>query len=575
MNSIPVFCKSHSGGVPECQDPVKESTELTNPFSTGHIERQLEFEAQKTVFEPEDVQMSQDCPIASLDSDHLNCRVLIQPKDPKCFDCIGFKWVNLLPHGMKAPSNGAIRDVRCVAVYETPDQTSCCVREPWNCEIFFGPYDDFVAVLNLMDDPLSITSLNAGGGRNKCITIPAYTAGNLEPGAWAFNETDVQNSLQVLVFHRTHVLKAQMLSVQRVAGHKRDAIEEPQSDVGHLASATAARSLGCLSELADQETAYLFSLDTAARGYENLNYTLFGMRKKGGYIISHCFRSTALRLRQASHSQFSVHRNINCDYIVKLLGWDSRIHSLFSESVAAEDLSKEKWCNKPDKRFKGTPAHALRILNDMGQALQYLHQKMILHNDIKPSNILFSGAKAILIDFGLGGKYSSSTCTGGTPWYVPPEFLAHHERKGPSDMWALGIVMLYALRQVSLLDYGRDVKMWIISKMLTDESPACMAARRWFQIVEHAAKHLVTGDQLCHLVLQMLEPQPKNRIKPDNLVRSVKALAVLETSAEPLYDTGTNSSSTNIVDGSAGRLETNSQPLRNRQNKSKKRRLDT
>lgn len=51
-------------------------------------------------------------------------------------------------------------------------------------------------------------------------------------------------------------------------------------------------------------------------------------------------------------------------------------------------------------------ARVLRYMRQIGEALQFVHEKNILHLDIKPSNILIDQAgKARLIDFGVSKRY--------------------------------------------------------------------------------------------------------------------------------------------------------------------------
>lgn len=90
------------------------------------------------------------------------------------------------------------------------------------------------------------------------------------------------------------------------------------------------------------------------------------------------------------------------------------------------------------------------LLDQIASALQYAHDRGILHRDIKLSNILLrDDAYAYLADFGIARlleRESGLTETGlfiGTPEYMAPELFENQASQG-SDIYALGIV-LYAL----------------------------------------------------------------------------------------------------------------------------------
>lgn len=97
----------------------------------------------------------------------------------------------------------------------------------------------------------------------------------------------------------------------------------------------------------------------------------------------------------------------------------------------------------------------------MSSALDYLCTKDIVHNDIKPANILYDKRRgAVLIDFGLA-SFNGRACPGGTPWYVPLEFMTEGKRSFASDVFALGVTMLYLVKKTVLPELQGPA--WVIA----------------------------------------------------------------------------------------------------------------
>ncbi|KAK2771381.1 Calcium/calmodulin-dependent protein kinase type 1 [Colletotrichum kahawae] len=216
------------------------------------------------------------------------------------------------------------------------------------------------------------------------------------------------------------------------------------------------------------------------------------------------------------------------EHIVELLGGEIELGALFLRRVDARDLGKSEWCNRGgDWRFRGTCADAKRVLQNMASALRYLHDSNLVHNDVKPANILYHRQKgAKLVDFGLATRLGSAASTGGTPWYLPPEFLSRKQRGAPADVFALGIVMAYLLGCIAIPDCGREAKMWLIAQVHGNSgSPAAKAMADWLRIVNEVRRNLQDNNDPAHqLVLRMLTQRPKDRITAWDLDAKISAV---------------------------------------------------
>ena len=94
------------------------------------------------------------------------------------------------------------------------------------------------------------------------------------------------------------------------------------------------------------------------------------------------------------------------------------------------------------------PSQAMRrrVFEQLLQAVAYIHRSGIVHNDIKPENILITRADndVRLIDFGLAdddAHYLARTL-GCTPLYASPELLMQEKDiDARSDIYSLGMIM--------------------------------------------------------------------------------------------------------------------------------------
>uniref|UniRef100_A0A672IPB1 Calcium/calmodulin-dependent protein kinase IGb n=1 Tax=Salarias fasciatus TaxID=181472 RepID=A0A672IPB1_SALFA len=89
---------------------------------------------------------------------------------------------------------------------------------------------------------------------------------------------------------------------------------------------------------------------------------------------------------------------------------------------------------------------ASQVIQQVLQAVSYLHQNGIVHRDLKPENILYDSpdedSKIMISDFGLSKMVDngimSTAC--GTPGYVAPEVLAQKPYSKAVDCWSIGVI---------------------------------------------------------------------------------------------------------------------------------------
>ncbi len=116
------------------------------------------------------------------------------------------------------------------------------------------------------------------------------------------------------------------------------------------------------------------------------------------------------------------------------------IHLLSMEFVDGENLGSLL------RRIGRLPRDkAVQIARQLCAGLAAMHDRGVLHLDLKPANVMIDGRGAVRItDFGLAGLAADlglEAAPAGTPAYMPPEQIAGRGVTVRSDLYALGLVL--------------------------------------------------------------------------------------------------------------------------------------
>lgn len=139
-------------------------------------------------------------------------------------------------------------------------------------------------------------------------------------------------------------------------------------------------------------------------------------------------------------------------------------------------------------------------------SLHYIHQRKILHRDVKTQNIfLTSDGLVKLGDFGiartLSSTYDQAKTFVGTPYYLSPELILERPYDHRSDVWAIGVV-LYELLTLKHPFNGENMKglMQRILKVQYDPIPMMYSA------------------EMRNLVPRLLVKDPAKRIRLSDIL---------------------------------------------------------
>ncbi|XP_010903644.2 aurora kinase-like [Esox lucius] len=196
----------------------------------------------------------------------------------------------------------------------------------------------------------------------------------------------------------------------------------------------------------------------------------------------------------------AVHPNI-----VKLLGnpilkdskWIIPMEFIFGEELETTIFTTFKSKIQLTQSIKAT------IITGMCEGLLHLHSKNIVHQDLKPDNIMIEHGsyRAVIIDMGLA-KFSrnglSSAVDMGNEAYSPPEVLQRTSpRDQRSDVWAMGKIIAELCARVRL------------------HTPSVCPEK-----IQQTLSH--QGQQYCNAVCRMVQSDPRLRATMAEVIPEIR-----------------------------------------------------
>ncbi|KAJ7881171.1 kinase-like protein [Mycena leptocephala] len=146
------------------------------------------------------------------------------------------------------------------------------------------------------------------------------------------------------------------------------------------------------------------------------------------------------KVEKQTRREIEIQQNLRHPNILRLYGFfhDEKRIFLMLEFAGQGELYRQL-----SKHGSFSERRSARYIDQMADALIYLHAKHVIHRDIKPENLLLGINGELKIgDFGWSvhapGLRRMTLC--GTLDYLPPEMVESKEHNEKVDYWALGVL---------------------------------------------------------------------------------------------------------------------------------------
>ncbi|MBA6341871.1 bifunctional protein-serine/threonine kinase/phosphatase [Colwellia sp. MB02u-10] len=153
-----------------------------------------------------------------------------------------------------------------------------------------------------------------------------------------------------------------------------------------------------------------------------------------------------------------IAKRINNPHVVKAIIPKRKRHYLYLVTEFIDGISLSQWMiDHP----KPSLEQVRNIIEQTAKGLQAFHRQDMIHQDLRPANIMIDNTKTVkIIDFGstfIAGVTDADTeeIMRGTIRYSAPEYFLGHLGTQASDLYALGVITYQMLS--GKFPYGREI----------------------------------------------------------------------------------------------------------------------
>ena len=181
--------------------------------------------------------------------------------------------------------------------------------------------------------------------------------------------------------------------------------------------------------------------------------------------------------------------------------------------LVMERLSGQSLEEYLESGHRPSPAEVIDIGIQLASALNYAHQRGVIHRDVKPSNIYIDRESGLvkLVDFGIAAieqraheRDNGDGLVTGTPRYMAPEQIQGESCDGRTDLYGLGVVLYQLLG--GDVPFRADSMGELVREILHLDTPRLNPT------------HDSTPVELIELVHQLMAKQPNARYQNGGLV---------------------------------------------------------